>query len=319
MEIIRPLTEKTTEPTVLTIGNFDGVHLGHQKILKHVKEVSAQKNAKSCVLTFENHPSTILRPEEPIPLLCSLKHRLKLIEEQGIDRVILLPFTKELSEYSAETFLKKIQEMLPLTDLILGYDSTIGKAREGDQNTVKALAQTLHFSVEYVAEEKLGDMVISSSAIRSFLQKGDLQMVKNLLGRSFSFYGLAISRQGIAYIIGYPSAKLEINGLCLPPLGIYAVSILENNNALPGLAVVGVAPTMRKVDSPPFLEVFLFESKKHLFQQERLSGKNIEVIPIQFIRQEIKFPSLHDWQNQFIKDIENAKEILNSYNNKIKK
>lgn len=172
-------------PSAITIGFFDGVHLGHQSVIKKVLERAQEQSLKSLIVTFKNHPVTVLQNKE-IPLICSLDHRLKLFEELGIDCVILLEFTKAFSEMTAEEFLEVLTQTLKLKSLILGYDAVLGKGREGQKERIFEIGEKLKFEVEYVP--KVGHQ-ISSSEIRRAIEQGNLEHVKELLGRNFSYYG----------------------------------------------------------------------------------------------------------------------------------
>ncbi len=201
MRIVRSLDKL---PYALTIGNFDGFHRGHQYLISALKKTGLP----TAVLTFSNHPSEILKSESPAPLLCTPEHKLRLLEQAGVDLVIFLPFTKELAAESYDHFLKNLKEHLCFTHLILGKGSALGNRQLGVQDKVEALGKTLSFDAEYI--DKF--LEVSSGAIRKALLAGDLATVHLLLGRPFSIYTTA-------------AAEISLKGLCLPPDGTYAVSI----------------------------------------------------------------------------------------------
>src|SRR3990167_1227506 len=185
-------------PIALTIGVFDGVHLGHQEIFKKLHRL-AGKEGTSCVLTFENHPSHLLTPYSPIIPLISLDHKLELFKKYGIDVVIVLPFTKELSNESYDTFIKRVHSHLPFSTLILGEGATLGKNREGNDHTVPELGKSLGFTVDYITKEIYHKEPISSGRIRALVKEGDLKKTKKMLGRHHSifvpFHSIEIERE----------------------------------------------------------------------------------------------------------------------------
>lgn len=304
MQIVDSLekTPKTFTHFVVTIGNFDGFHLGHQFLIQNLINTARQQQALSIVLTFSNHPSTILRPDHTTSLLCSTDHKIMLLERAGIDLVILLPFTKELSLLSADQFLQKIQKALLFQTLILGSDAHIGKNREGDRSTVTALAKRLGFTVEYFPDCAKDGNRISSSRIRECIQKGDLNQAEALLGRPYSIFGPVLKGNGRGAPLGFPTANLHVDNLCLPPLGVYAVTLISDGKKYPGVANLGLAPTVRH-ESSPLLEVHLFDTNTNLYNH------TVDVQFHKFIRQEKKFEGLETLRNQIADDVLKAKYL----------
>jgi riboflavin kinase/FMN adenylyltransferase len=309
MKIAYSITDipEINTPIALTIGNFDGVHLGHQAVLQHLAATSEKYQASSVVLTFSNHPSEVLRPAHPTPLLCTIEHKILLLKQAGVDLVILLPFTKEFSEQSADTFLRKIRESLPFQTLILGSDAHIGKNREGDRNTVTTLAEALGFTVEYFPDIKKEGQRISSSLIRENIQKGHLKQVEDLLGRPYSIYSKVLKGSGRGAPLGFPTANLNVRDLCLPPFGVYAVSLWNEGREFPGVANLGLAPTIRQ-DDTPILEVHLFDQNIDLYDQF------VDVRFYDFIREEKYFDRIEDLRTQIALDVQKAKEIHRNKN-----
>jgi riboflavin kinase/FMN adenylyltransferase len=302
MHVVHSLEEISPfiSPITLSIGNFDGLHLGHQVVLQHLLKTTKEHGATSAVLTFSNHPSTVLRPSHPTPLLCSIAHKVHLLDQIGIDLAILLPFTPSFSEQPAEAFLRNIKSILPFQHLILGSDAHMGKNRDGDKDRITALSQSLGFSVEYLPDCDLDGTRISSSLIRSHIQKGDFLRAAALLGRPYSIYGEVLKGHGKGASLGFPTANLSVNNLCLPPLGVYAVQVLVDDKTHEGIANLGFAPTMRQEDAP-LLEVHLFE------HHETLYDKTIDVRFIRFIRPEKRFHSIEELKQQIALDIKAAK------------
>lgn len=305
MNIVHTLEELSgrTPPVILTIGNFDGVHLGHQAILQHILSLAKKEKTSAAVITFANHPTEVLRPTSPTPLLCTTEHKLKLLGEMKIDHVVLLQFTKEFSEQTAESFLTKVQRHLPFKILVLGNDAHLGKEREGDPSTVAALSKKLGFEVEYYPEFSKDGKRITSTLVRSSLQKGNLAEASSFLARPYSIYSSVLRGSGKGALLGYPTANIAVGKLCLPPFGVYAVTLRDKEKTYPGVANLGKAPTVHQ-DRLPILEVHLFEQSIDLYD------KTVDVHFHGFIRPEKRFESLDALKSQIATDVATAKRVL---------
>lgn len=303
MQIIENLEDFTSarQPLILTVGNFDGMHRGHCAVLKRARTLAGQEG-EVLVLTFRNHPSEVLRPEQPTPLLCSLPHKLHLLQQFGVDRVILLPFTRYLAQHSAASFIEHVRQFVSFSHLVLGHDATLGRDRQGTKATMLELGDLWGFHVLYQEEYRFEGLPVSSTSIREALQRGELDRVEQLLDHPYSIYGLVSPGQGKGKQIGFPTANLEVTGLCLPPLGVYAVEVRQNNHVMQGIANLGVAPTVR-ANYNPTLEVHLFDHEQDLY------GQYIEVIFKQFIRPEQKFENLDKLHQQIKLDIQEAQNL----------
>ncbi len=211
-----PLNDK---PIVLTIGNFDGVHLGHQAIVNKMKQL-ARSGAQKVLVTFENHPKTVLSPQETIPLICTLPHKLLLLEQYGFDDVILLRFSPDFAAQEPEEFLDALYSALPFQHLVLGYDAKIGKNKTGDRKRVIESLSQHKVAVHYLEPCKVDGEIVSSSAIRSSVRRGDFLKAQQYLGRPYSIY----HQTG------------ELSDLCLPPSGSYPVRVRENEIVWNGVA-----------------------------------------------------------------------------------
>lgn len=255
MKIVRTLSASLNlaKPCGLTIGNFDGMHLGHQAVLRRLKEICENENKFSCVLTFDNNPSEVLRPDHPKRQLCSLSHKMHLLEQAGIDILVLLTFTKEFSEQSVDVFLQKLHTLLSFSDLVLGYDAALGHNREGDRARVGLLAQSLGFNLEYIEQLYFQNIALSSSAVRNLILSGEIAQAEKLLGRKYSIYipVMLCDVQANATIL-----TLDLSGLCLPPEGRYAVNLLYNKKTF-------------------ITEIYLLTTLKHI--KVAISGKHPEI------------------------------------------
>lgn len=294
-----------TSPTILSIGMFDGMHLGHTMLLEAIKQQAEALALTQTLITFSNHPSSILRPQHVTPLICTLEHRLHLLEQADIDIVVLLPFTREFSEQSAENFLQKICHHFSVTSLVLGSDATLGKNRTGDHQAVKTLAKALNFSVEYLEDRRVDDERVSSSKIRDLIRCGDLDGASRLLGRKYSIYAPVIRGEGRGRTLGFPTANIPVHGLCTPPKGVYAATCRYEGKDYAAVANLGVAPTVKDMDTP-LLEVHILDCTLDLY------GKNIEIFLNQYMRNEQRFDSLNTLKAQIMKDIEKARDAFNS-------
>ena len=301
MTIIEKLEDYSypRQPLVLTVGNFDGMHRGHRAVLQRAQTLAGPEG-QVVVLTFRNHPSEVLRPEQPTCLLCTLPHRLRLLQQFGIATIVLLPFTRYLAQHSAQSFIERVRQSIPFSHLVLGHDATLGRDRQGDRLTMQALGMEWGFNVYYLEEYRYEGKPVSSTRIRQTLQQGDLQQAEELLGRPYSIYASVIKGEGRGKQIGFPTINLDVTGLCLPPFGVYAVDVRNDSKQLPGIANLGVAPTLRQ-DHKPVLEVHLFENDQNEI------GPELEIIFKGFIRPEQKFFHLDELRQQIRQDIEFVK------------
>lgn len=295
--------DRPQEPIALTIGNFDGVHLGHQHVLKQLRETARKSKVHSAVITFSNPPSIVLHPEKPVLMLTSQKQKQHLIRNLGIEFIISLEFTKEFSQQSPETFLNRICDRVNLKHLVLGYDSRIGKGRAGDKQTVQNYASKHDMALDYVSPFLFDGLPVSSSRVRALIQKGDLAGAEKLLGRKYSQLLTPRTGRGLGRSIGYSTLNFDVHGICLPPIGVYSVLVKLGDHIYDSVANLGFAPTVRDDDFPQ-LEVHLLDETKDINHNE------VEVIFHRRIREERKFETLEDLREQIGKDIETAKNQL---------
>lgn len=263
MKIFNSYPETKIEINCLTIGIFDGVHLGHQAIIKRL----TQKD-RSAIFTFSNHPIEVLQ-ERPVTYLTTLSHRLSLFKNLGVENAIVLPFTREFSQQSSRTFLEILKKHFDFKDLILGHDSTIG---HDQNNNLFELSHELNFNLEYLSPVKVNGIIVSSSAIRERIRLGKLEEITTLLGRPYSIEATVESNKKIR---GFYTANLPVQNLALPPSGVYAVLVKLDEESLPAVAHLGsTTPTLHE-NREPIFEVYLFNDQKEL------AHKSFEII---FIR-----------------------------------
>lgn len=229
--VLRPLAH----PIILTIGNFDGVHLGHQTIFNAMQALKGQEGSL-VVLTFSNHPLEVLHPGVVVSKITPLEEKLLLLKASGIDVTLLLEFTKQMQSKSYEAFLKEIKDFIPFDHLVLGKDARFGKDQQGDEKALKLLAKTLHFKTHYVERIEENGSVISSKIIRKLLEDGDVASVKNLLGRNYALY----APHHIACLQETGDQKLKITfdfaSHCLLPSGYYIIRIVTKEHECTAVA-----------------------------------------------------------------------------------
>lgn len=232
MQLIYNLKESNPQksPIALTIGNFDSVHMGHRHVLTRLKDIAQVNHIPCGVISFENHPYSVLHPEYKVTRICSLQHKILLLEQFGVDILILLKFTEELSKQSAETFLRRVHSCIPFSHLVLGHDAAFGKDRQGTREQIQKIGRDLHFEVEYVDAFQYHGKPVSSSLIKDFIKIGDLKSVEALLGRPYS---ILVSSKG--------ESVFDVRHLTLPPSGVYPVHIMHGDQITKAHATVEVS------------------------------------------------------------------------------
>jgi riboflavin kinase/FMN adenylyltransferase len=304
VKTIHALSEfpSVSHPIALTIGNFDGVHRGHQALLHRLHALAGSSGTRA-VIAFRNHPSQVLRPGREVPLLCTEHHKAMLLERHGVDLLLYLTFDQKLSQQSPTHFLAQLHQAIPFTYLVLGYDARFGKNREGTPEAVRLIAEDLGFIVEYLEPIEIDGAPLSSTRIREAIHSGHLEQAELFLGRKVSFYSKVHAGAGQGRNIGYPTANLEITDLILPPYGVYVITLTHHGITYPGVANLGLAPTIQE-QRHPVLEAHLFNFSHDLYEQE------VEVTLHQFLRPEQRFPSIDALKAQIAQDIQKAKECF---------
>jgi riboflavin kinase/FMN adenylyltransferase len=303
VKIIRSLNQITkNHPTLaLTIGNFDGIHLGHLEIINQVKKIAKEKNLASAILTFEPHPTSFFKPKEKQDFrLTSLAEKLRILQSTGIDYAIILPFNKRLSVVKAEDFVKKILiKRLKVQHLTIGYDFTFGKNREGNFKTLESFSLDLK---EVSPVKKLGK-TCSSTQIRKLISEGKITEANKILGRNFTINGLVNLGRKIAAQLDFPTANLKTKSRMIrPKFGVYKTTtfIPHLNKKFNSVTNFGIKPTLNSREYEPIFETHIINFNQDLY------GKKIHVEFLKFIRPEKKFSSLPDLKKQIMKDIKSC-------------
>lgn len=293
------------QDTVFTIGVFDGVHLGHRHLLQHLIN-KAQPNCQPGVITFSNHPATILRPEHPVSYITSLPKKLKLIKSQGIDLVISLEFTPELSQIPADDFANILVDTLHLKGLVIGPDFAFGRNRQGNAAFLKAAGEKLGFWVETVEPLVLAGSAVRSGLIRQTVTKGDIDTGNRLLGRPFRLCGQVVKGFQRGRELGFPTANLSIPpGMMLPGDGIYATWAVINGQRHPSATSIGIRPTFGLTER--LVEVYVLDFSADLY------GQNLGVDFVKKLRDQETFPDVEALVKQVDQDVADARLALAHY------
>ncbi len=292
---------------VVAIGNFDGVHLGHQAIFTMVREKAAEINGTSVAVTFDPHPVKVLNHREPPPLITLLDQKLELIEKQNLDVTVCIPFNPEFASISAPRFVEDILvKTIGMKGIVIGRDYVFGKNRQGNVDYLKSVSRELGFEVivpDWVAMNENLPERISSTRIREIIQNGDVAYAKNFLGRPYQLRGtVSAGRRRGGRQLGFPTANIQLEDELCPRQGVYAVTVELDQGTFMGVANIGYSPTF---------DDYLFTVEVHIldFNQE-LYGKRIRVNFISRIRDEIKFNSIDELAAQINRDIETGRELL---------
>ncbi|MEJ5350679.1 MAG: bifunctional riboflavin kinase/FAD synthetase [Melioribacteraceae bacterium] len=307
MKVYKDSSEfKKQNRTVVTVGSFDGLHIGHQKILKKLIEISENINGTNVLLTFEPHPRSVIAMDYDLKILTTLEEKKMFLENFGIENLIVQNFTLEFSQMTSEEFIQKILvNDLGVSHVVIGHDHKFGKDRLGDEDKLKEFGRKYNFNVTSVEAEMIDGQIVSSTKIRKALNDGDIEKVNLFLGRNYKINGKIVEGTKRGRQLGYPTANIELNDerKAVPKNGVYVVSCVLNEKKYYGVMNIGVRPTFEN-ENKIILEVNLFDFNEQVY------GENIEVSFINRIRDEKKFESEEDLINQINLDVQTAKEII---------
>ncbi len=298
MQVFRGVPERATSSTVLTIGNFDGVHLGHRALLDELKAKARALALPATVLTFEPHPRELFAPDQAPARLASMRDKLELLAECGVDRVHVCRFDRRLAGLTAGQFIEQILVRgLSVRHLIIGDDFRFGKARGGDFSLLQQAGREHRFVVEAMPTVDFGGLRVSSSAVREALAAGDIERAERLLGRPFVIAGRVMDGKKIGRTIGFPTANIQVRRKRLPLSGVFAVTVSGvDAKPLPGAANIGVRPTVAE-GLKPVLEVHLLDFDRDIY------GRHVDVNFMHKLRSEAKFESLEALKAQIARDV----------------
>jgi riboflavin kinase / FMN adenylyltransferase len=292
---------------VVTTGTFDGVHLGHKKIIKRLNELALEHKGESVLITFDPHPRSILFPEQKdLKVLSDKQEKIQLLKDAGVQNLIIIPFTKAFSEISSAEFVQQIIiNKIKTKHLVIGYDHKFGKNREGSFEYLSAHAHEMGFKVEEISAQLINDNNISSSKIRKALEQGDLKTANEFLGYEYFILGSVVTGKQVGRTIGFPTANIRINDQykLIPGIGVYAVKVLIGNNLYKGMLNIGYNPTVTD-EHIKTIEVNILNFNRDIY------GETIKVFFIERMRDEMKFSGLEALKAQLEKDKQQAFNLL---------
>jgi len=291
---------------VITIGTFDGVHKGHQKLISRILQLSNEIHGESVLITFDPHPRAVINPnDQSLRLLSTTEEKIKLLETFEVDHLVIVPFTKEFSMLSARDYVEKfLVEKFHPAIIVIGYNHHFGHHRDGNIELLGNLSEHFGFRIEEISKQMVDEIEVSSTRIRLALQEGDVSTASHLLGHTYSLTGKVVKGNQLGRKLGFPTANISIADRfkLIPADGVYAVRVLVNNEWKSGAMNVGYRPTVNGTHHT--IEVYIFDFSSDLYDQE------ITVQFIEFIREERKFETLDLMVEEIRRDEEKARKIL---------
>lgn len=299
-------TFNSEKGTVVTIGTFDGVHLGHRQIINRLNESARANGWESCVLTFFPHPRMVLQKDTLLKLINTIDERAQLLEGLGLDHLVIHPFTLDFSRYHAETFVEEILvNSLNAKKVIIGYDHRFGRNRNANIEDLKRFGEQLGFEVEEISKQELEDVAVSSTKVRKSLEAGDVALANNYLDQAFMLTGTVVKGRSLGRTIGYPTANLNIaeDYKLIPAQGVYVVQSRINGGVVYGMMNIGTNPTVG--GSAQTIETYFFDFSKDLYGQE------LEIQLLDRIRDEKTFASVDELVKAMKEDEKYARDYIN--------
>jgi riboflavin kinase/FMN adenylyltransferase len=310
LKIYQSLNEfKPSRKTIVTLGSFDGVHLGHNVILDKICKTAKQENLESVLLTFFPHPRLIVSNDSEIKMLNTMAEKAMLLEQKGIQNFIIHPFDKLFSELSPREFVEQVLiKQLNIQKIIIGYDHKFGKNRAADFNDLIAFGKEFGFEVEEISAKQVDEVAVSSTKIRNSLLEGNISLANAYLGYSYMLSGIVVKGNQLGRTIGFPTANIEVseNYKLIPKNGVYIVSAIVNNQTIFGMMNIGIKPTLG--DNIPTIEVHLLDFSEDIYGQE------IQVNVIERLRDEQKFESFEALKSQLEIDKTNTVDYFKKRN-----
>ncbi len=296
----------TPRAAVVTSGTFDGVHIGHQKILRRLQELARETGGETVMITFWPHPRMVLRPDEPpVQLLTTFEEKLSLLKDLGIDHLVQIPFTREFSRLSSDEFIQQVLvDRIGTKHLVIGYDHHFGRNREGSFEYLKEHASDYGFAVEEISRQDIDRVGVSSTKIRRALEEGDVRTAREYLGRSYRLTGEVVQGDQIGRSLGYPTANLRIESphKLIPADGIYAVQVLHREQRHDGMLYIGHRPTIQ--GKTRNIEVNIFDFDQTIY------GDELAVTLLERVRGDKTLTSLEALAEQLTQDKEAVLSIL---------
>jgi riboflavin kinase / FMN adenylyltransferase len=293
---------------IVTSGTFDGVHIGHQKIIQRLKEIAEKSNGETVVITYWPHPRLILNPDDDsLRILNTFEEKAELLKQQGIQHLLRIPFTKEFSQLSSQTFIKNILvDTIGTKKLVIGYDHRFGNNREGSFEQLRINSPAYGFEVHEIERQDIDHIAVSSTKIRKALEEGDILTANHFLGRQYSLTGEVVKGDKLGRVLGYPTANIDLDSRhkLVPSDGIYAVTIKYSSTLYRGMLYIGNRPTVN--GSKRVIEVNIFDFTKEIY------GETLTVHFHNLIRLDTKFKDLEALKVRLHQDKIEAEKILNA-------
>lgn len=291
---------------VVTIGTFDGVHSGHRHILEQLKQEAARIGGETVIITFHPHPRKVIAHGQPVKLINTIEEKIELLDKNGIDNLVVVPFTESFAQQIPEAYIEKflVEKFHPHT-VIIGYDHRFGKDRKGDYKLLEEYSARLGFDLMEIPAHVINNNTVSSTRIREAISKDDIDTANTLLGYDFFFEGTVVDGNKLGRTLGYPTANLRIENeeKLIPGDGIYAVeAAIGNSQLLKGMMSIGIRPTIGGTDR--VIEVNLFDFNENIY------GATLRVYVKKYLRSEVKFNSLDALKDQLAKDKEDTLRVL---------
>lgn len=309
MQVLHSIAQlaRVPGPTVLAIGVFDGVHLGHQAVLNRALADAAQRGGNSVAVTFDPHPLRVLRPDKAPRLLTSTAHKIRLIQNLGIPYLLIIPFDGGFAATSPEDFIVALARAAPLLrEICVGHQWSFGKGRAGNLESLRALGDRLGFDEVGVEAVKVDGDVVSSTLVRNAVESGDLLRVERFLGRKFTILGTVVMGDRRARTLGFPTANLAAHNEQFPPNGVYAARTTRGLKSHGGVVNIGVRPTFYQEAGERVLELHLLDFSGDIY------GEEVEVTFEKFLRPERKFANVDDLRAQIANDIVKVRTALST-------
>jgi riboflavin kinase / FMN adenylyltransferase len=307
MRTLHSISELTAlpGPLFLAIGVFDGVHLGHQSVISTSTSHARSANGTPVVITFDPHPLKVLRPHNAPHLLTATEHKIALIRDLGVEHLLVIAFDKSFACTPPENFIEQlVMRSNPLGEICVGHEWSFGKDRRGNLDLLKKLGAQFEFDVVPIPPVKVDGAVVSSTAVRRAVEKGDLATATAMLGRDYTILGTVVAGGKIGKKLGYPTANLSAHSEQFPPNGVYFAEATFDGGVYPGVVNLGYRPTVSSGKPERVLEIYLLDFDRDIY------GKDVEVRFIRYLRPEQKFDSLEALVRQIERDVRQARELL---------
>lgn len=307
MKVYKNASEYDKKPSVVTIGTFDGVHIGHKAILKRVTDAAEANRLESVLLTFFPHPRQVVQSVSNLRLINTIEEKKKLLEKEGLNSLVIHPFTKEFSRLTAEEYVRDVLvKELAAKKIIIGYDHRFGRNRTADISDLKAYGKTYGFEVVEISAQELNEVAVSSTKIRRALGKGDITTANNYLGYEYFLTGTIVKGRKIGRTINFPTANIHIDETykLIPKIGVYVVRTIINNKIYYGITSIGTNPTVN--GEAKTIETHLLDFEGDLY------GEALEISFLKYIREEKKFDSVPELQSAIEQDEAFARAYLSN-------